>query len=137
MEHPLLQTYGPLDGWMILLAIGGLSIGFFLYQVQLAIRLVMIGSSDDRFDSWGKRVMEVITGWLGQKRVLEDRVIGIMHVLMFWGFLMLSTDMFDLATANWFSGEALPSTLVGPWNGIVELGYTTVSYTHLRAHETR
>ena len=124
MEHPLLQTYGPLDGWMILLAIGGLSIGFFLYQVQLAIRLVMIGSSDDRFDSWGKRVMEVITGWLGQKRVLEDRVIGIMHVLMFWGFLMLSTDMFDLATANWFSGEALPSALVGPWNGIVELGYT-------------
>ena len=124
MEHPLLQTYGPLDGWMILLAIGGLSIGFFLYQVQLAIRLVMIGSSDDRFDSWGKRVMEVITGWLGQKRVLEDRVIGIMHVLMFWGFLMLSTDMFDLATANWFSGEVLPSALVGPWNGIVELGYT-------------
>ena len=124
MEHPLLQTYGPLDGWTILLVIGGLSIGFFLYQVQLAIRLVMIGSSDDRFDSWGKRVMEVITGWLGQKRVLEDRVIGIMHVLMFWGFLMLSTDMFDLATANWFSGEALPSALVGPWNGIVELGYT-------------
>ena len=124
MEHPLLQTYGPLDGWMILLLIGGLSIGFFLYQVQLAIRLVMLGSSDDRFDSWGKRVWEVITGWLGQKRVLEDRVVGIMHVLMFWGFLMLSTDMFDLATANWFSGELLPSTLVGPWNGIVELGYT-------------
>jgi len=84
----------------------------------------MLGSSDDRFDSWGKRVWEVITGWLGQKRVLEDRVVGIMHVLMFWGFLMLSTDMFDLATANWFSGELLPSTLVGPWNGIVELGYT-------------
>jgi len=124
MEHPLVQTYGPLDGWMILLLIGGLSIGFFLYQVQLAIRLVMLGSSDDRFDSWGKRVWEVITGWLGQKRVLEDRVVGIMHVLMFWGFLMLSTDMFDLATANWFSGELLPSALVGPWNGIVELGYT-------------
>lgn len=68
MEHPLLQTYGPLDGWMILLLIGGLSIGFFLYQVQLAVRLVMLGSSDDRFDSWGKRVWEVITGWLGQKK---------------------------------------------------------------------
>ncbi|MEC7681526.1 MAG: (Fe-S)-binding protein [Candidatus Thermoplasmatota archaeon] len=124
MEHPLLQTYGPLEGWMILLLIGGLSIGFFLYQVQLAVRLVMLGSSDDRFDSWGKRVWEVITGWLGQKRVLEDRVVGIMHVLMFWGFLMLSTDMFDLATANWFSGELLPTALVGPWNGMVELGYT-------------
>ena len=124
MEHPLLQTYGPLDGWIILLVIGGLSIGFFLYQVQLAIRLVMLGASDDRFDSWGKRIMEVITGWLGQKRVLEDRVVGIMHVLMFWGFLMLSTDMFALATANWFSGEVVPTVMVGPWNGIVEFGYT-------------
>tara|TARA_Y100001970_G_scaffold294162_1_gene447744 strand:- start:16357 stop:18351 length:1995 start_codon:yes stop_codon:yes gene_type:complete len=125
MEHPLLQTYGPLDGWVILLLIGGVSVCFFLYQVQLATRLVMVGSTDDRFDSLSKRVLEVITGWLGQKRVLEDRVVGVMHVLMFWGFLMLSTDMFDLATANWFSHEVLPNFLRGPWNGIVELGYTT------------
>ncbi len=124
MEHPLLQTYGPLDGWMILLLIGGVSIGFFVYQVQLATRLVLLGASDDRFDSWGQRVMEVLTGWLGQKRVLEDRVVGIMHVFMFWGFLMLSTDMFDLATANWFSHNVLPDLLNGPWNGMVELGYT-------------
>ena len=46
MKHPLLQTYGPLDGWMILLLMGGLSIGFFVYQVQKATRLVMIGSPD-------------------------------------------------------------------------------------------
>ena len=124
MEHPLLQTYGPLDGWMILLLIGGVSISFFLYQVQLATRLVMLGASDSRFDSWGQRIKEVITGWLGQKRVLEDRIVGGMHVLMFWGFLMLSTDMFDLATANWFSHNILPDILNGPWNGMVEFGYT-------------
>ena len=47
MEHPLLQSYGPLDGWHILLFIGGLSIGFFLYQVQKAIRLVMLGAKDN------------------------------------------------------------------------------------------
>ena len=124
MEHPLLQTYGPLDGWMILLLIGGASISFFLYQVQLATRLVMLGASDSRFDSWGQRIKEVLTGWLGQKRVLEDRIVGGMHVLMFWGFLMLSTDMFDLATANWFSHNILPEILNGPWNGMVEFGYT-------------
>jgi Fe-S oxidoreductase len=47
-----------------------------------------------------------------------------MHVLMFWGFLMLASDMFDLATANYFSSELLPGFIVGPWNGMVELGYT-------------
>jgi Fe-S oxidoreductase len=43
---------------------------------------------------------------------------------MFWGFLMLASDMFDLATANYFSDELLPGFIVGPWNGMVELGYT-------------
>ena len=123
MEHPLLQSYGPLDGWHILLAIGVISIGFFTYQVQKATRLVMLGSSDDRFDSWGTRVSEFLSGWLFQKKVLRDKVAGTMHVLMFWGFLMLASDMLDLATANSFSGKVLPAILVGPWNGMVELGY--------------
>ena len=124
MEHPLLQSYGPLDGWHILLVIGGLSIGFFLYQVRKATRLVMIGAPDDRFGSWGARLREFIIGWLGQKHVLRERVVGTMHVLMFWGFLMLASDMFDLATANAFSDRILPDALFGPWNGMVELGYT-------------
>jgi Fe-S oxidoreductase len=65
-----------------------------------------------------------MSGWLGQKRVLRDRFVGSMHVLMFWGFLMLASDMFDLATANTFSDKILPDALFGPWNGMVELGYT-------------
>jgi len=118
------MTYGPLPGWVFLLVLGGVSGGFFLYQVVKATRLVMIGAPDDRFDNWGARIKEVITGWLGQKRVLEDRIAGGIHVLMFWGFLMLSTDMFDLATANWFSHNILPEFTRGPWNLIVETGYT-------------
>jgi Fe-S oxidoreductase len=109
---------------MILLILASVSIGFFTYQVQKAMRLVLIGAPDSRFDSWGPRIREFIVGWLGQKKVLRDRVAGTMHVLMFWGFLMLASDMFDLATANYFSGELLPELIVGPWNGMVELGYT-------------
>lgn len=118
------MSYGPLPGWVLLLVLGGISGGFFLYQVVKASRLVMIGAPDDRFDNWGARIKEVITGWLGQKRVLQDRIAGGIHVLMFWGFLMLSTDMFDLATANYFSHHILPDLVRGPWNLIVETGYT-------------
>ena len=118
------MSYGPLLGWVLLLVLGGISGGFFLYQVVKASRLVMIGAPDDRFDNWGARIKEVITGWLGQKRVLQDRIAGGIHVLMFWGFLMLSTDMFDLATANYFSHHILPDLVRGPWNLIVETGYT-------------
>ena len=124
MEHPLLQSYGPLEGWHILLIMGLTAIGFFAYQVRKAVSLVMLGSEDNRFDSWDARILEFIKGWLGQKKVLRDRVAGTMHVLLFWGFLMLASDMLDLATANFFSDRILPDILNGPWNGMVELGYT-------------
>ena len=124
MEHPLSMSYGPVPGWLLLLVLGTISIGFFLYQVIKATRLVMVGAPDDRFDNLGARIKDVITGWLCQKRVLEDKIAGGIHVLMFWGFLMLSTDMFDLATANWFSHNVLPDLVRGPWNLIVETGYT-------------
>ena len=123
MEHPLLQSYGPFEGWHILLIMGLTAIGFFLYQVRKAISLVMLGSQDNRFDSWDARILEFIIGWLGQKKVLRDRIAGTMHVFLFWGFLMLSSDMLDLATANFFSDMILPDLLNGPWNGMVELGY--------------
>ena len=125
MEHPLDVTYAGIKGYYLLLVLGGISIAFFAYQVQKATRLVLLGAPDKRFDSWGKRLKETLTVWLGQRKVLEDKVAGTMHVLMFWGFLMLSSDMLDLATANRFSEHVLPEALNGIWNGMVELGYAS------------
>ena len=123
IEHPLFMDYGPIPGVLIFALIMGVSGSFFSYQVVKATRLVRLGRPDNRFDNWGARISEVITGWLGQKKVLKDRVAGGIHVMMFWGFLMLSTDMFDLATGNWFSHNLLPAVIKGPWNLMVEFGY--------------
>ena len=124
MEHPLFLEYGPVPGWAILLLLFGVSGGFFGFQVWKASKLVLVGKPENRFDNWGARVSEVLTGWLGQKKVLKDRIAGGIHVLMFWGFLMLSTDMFDLASGNQFSQKILPELVRGPWNLMVETGYT-------------
>jgi len=123
MEHPLNLTYGFVPGWVFLgiLLLGSGS--FFTYELQKAIRLVLLGSPDNRFDSWNVRIKEVLVGWLGQKKVLRDKVVGTMHVLMFWGFLMLSTDMIDLVTAHHFSHELMPRFLLGPRNAMIEFGY--------------
>ena len=124
MEHPLFLDYGPVPGWAILFVLFGVSGGFFGYQVWKASKLVLVGKPETRFDTWGARVSEVLSGWLGQKKVLKDRIAGGIHVLMFWGFLMLSTDMFDLASGNQFSQKVLPELVRGPWNLMVEVGYT-------------
>jgi len=102
---------------------GVVSLSFFGYQVQKATRLVRLGAKDDRFDSWGSRMKETLTVWLGQRKVLEDPIAGTFHVLMFWGFLMLSSDMLDLASGNRFSEHILPESLNGiwKWNGRVRI----------------
>ena len=125
VEHPLTMSYGPIPGVVILALTLGTATVFFLLQVRKATKLVMLGAPDDRFDSWGQRVRLMIVGWLGQQRVLRDKVAGGLHVLMFWGFLMLISDGLDLVTAGWFSRALLtPIGVAGLWNGIVELGYT-------------
>ena len=68
-EHPLLMDVGPIPGLVVLFVLFGVSGGFFAYQVTKATRLVLLGKPDDRFDSWLQRFKEVLTGWLGQKRV--------------------------------------------------------------------
>ena len=67
MQHPLDVSYAGISGWYILLALGLVSIGFFTFRLQKATRLVMVGAKDDRFDSWGARLKETASVWLGQK----------------------------------------------------------------------
>ena len=124
MEHPLDVTYAgikDITSFLFLVESQSPSLPIkckkrrvlFSLALRQAIRLL------------GKRLKETLTVWLGQRKVLEDKVAGTMHVLMFWGFLMLSSDMLDLATANRFSEHVLPEALNGIWNGMVELGYTS------------
>ena len=62
--------------------------------------------------------------------MLKDRIAGGIHVLMFWGFLMLSTDMFDLASGNQFSKRCSPKSYVG--RGTSWLRWATPSLRRLR-----
>ena len=61
---PTRCDYAGIKGYYLLLVLGGISIAFFLYQVQKATRLVLLGAPDKRFDSWGKRLKETLTVWL-------------------------------------------------------------------------
>ena len=74
-EHPLLMDVGPIPGLVVLFVLFGVSGGFFAYQVTKATRLVLLGKPDDRFDSWPQRFKEVLTGWLGQKRVSRTKLL--------------------------------------------------------------
>jgi len=117
--------YAGIPGWLILAILWGAGVAIFIKQVSHATKLIRLGGPDDRKDDLGARTWEWLTGWLGQKKVLRDRAVGVMHVMIFWGFLMIGSDVFDLSSGGRF--EAL-LIIVSPvvadlWNGMVEVGY--------------
>ncbi len=127
MEHPMNLTYLGIPGWVVLAILWLTGLFFFWKQTSHAIKLIRLGKPEDRNDNLKARTWEWLTGWLGQKRVLEDRVIGVMHVMIFWGFLMIGSDVFDLSTGGRFEKMVVWfSPLLGDlWNGMVELGYAS------------
>jgi len=117
--------FGSVPGWAIIVFIWGAAGILFTAQVVQAARLIRLGGPDDRFQDIGGRMREWLSGWLGQKRVLEDRVIGTLHAMIFWGFLALATDMFDLASGGRFEPllAGIHPMLANSWNLLVDMGY--------------
>jgi Fe-S oxidoreductase/nitrate reductase gamma subunit len=83
------------------------AIAIFVYGVYRHVRLWRAGPAANRFDNIPQRVKLVATHALGQARTLSQAYPGIMHAIMFWGFLalfmgtVLATIDYDITLPVW------------------------------------
>ena len=64
-------------------------VGLFLRRARYLVRLVLHGRRTARFDDLPRRLGREVTDVLGQSRLFRRPIPGIMHLLLFWGFLVL------------------------------------------------
>jgi len=65
--------------------------GFFGYNVQRLVAYLRIGRLDDsRWDHVPRRLFNLITVGLFQRKIFRDSVAGPMHAAIFWGFCVLT-----------------------------------------------
>lgn len=62
---------------------------FFAWNVRRLISYLRLGKKENRFDHVGVRIKNTLTIALGQSKILREPVAGILHVLIFWGFVVL------------------------------------------------
>lgn len=65
------------------------ALGFFAWNVRRLIRYLKIGRRENRFDNIPERIKNTITIALGQSKILREPLAGLLHVLIFWGFVIL------------------------------------------------
>ncbi len=86
---PTRQIYWNIAGHMFLYLFMVIALGIFAYGIYKRYRLWRLGKPENRIDHVGKRIWSLLIYGLGQKRVLREGYAGLMHVLIFWGFVVL------------------------------------------------
>ena len=96
INHPALGTYfgvpGYVFGWIIFL----LALSLFFYVIYKRFGLLRLGQSDLRFSQLGERLWGLLTFGIFQKRQPRYPVAGIIHIVIFWGFVILGLRSLEL-----------------------------------------
>ena len=99
---PFRDTFWNVPVWaQIALYVGGLvAVAICAYGTWRRIQHIQKGGPEPRLDRISERLALVAKHVLGQARTLSQAYPGIMHAVMFWGFLALFTGTV-LATIDW------------------------------------
>lgn len=87
------------------------SLGLFARRGRLLARLNALGRSVDRRRDVPRRLAREGSHVLGQRKLLQRPMPGLMHVLIFWGFLVLLTTIAEAL------GQVLDPNFALPWIG--------------------
>jgi Fe-S oxidoreductase len=102
-------SYGPIPGQVLLLLVIVVGVGLFLRDSSRLFRMLRLGGPSKRTD----HVWERTRGWLihvmGQARLLTRTYPGIMHALIFWGFVVITLGTIEMVGRGLFGrGFGIP-----------------------------
>jgi Fe-S oxidoreductase len=128
------------------------AIGFLVFAAIIAARarLLLRARPANRFERIPERVKRAIVDGFGQRKFLRgEQPAGIMHALIFWGFLVLVVQVVTLFVRTFDAGWSLPllgeDDLFGPAfeiardvvEVVVAVGVVYMLYRRLIAHTPR
>jgi Fe-S oxidoreductase len=96
---------------LLLLALGAAAAALFARRARLIASLVRLGRPIDRTRDIPARVGREGTVVLGQRKLFQRLVPGLMHAFIFWGFVVLLTTIVEAA------GQAVDPSFAIPWIG--------------------
>jgi Fe-S oxidoreductase len=104
----------------ILLALVAVAGGLFARRARLLFRLVRLGRPVDRTADVPVRLEREATVVMGQRKLLQRLVPGLMHAFIFWGFLVLLTTIVEAMGQAIDGSFAIPLIGRSGWLGLIQ-----------------
>ena len=98
LKHPASEIFLGIPGYVLAWLILVLSLSIFSYIIYRRYLLIKSGQPDPRLSSIGKRVLDLISYGLMQIRQPRYLWAGVIHIMIFWGFVVLGLRSLDLVT---------------------------------------
>ena len=92
--------------WFVLLTVA--AVAGVVWSLSRRYSLMMAGRKGVVLDRWGERIRGVLVYFLGQRRMFLEPLPGIMHALIFWGFLVFSVRSLSMVIEGLTAGWELP-----------------------------
>jgi Fe-S oxidoreductase len=108
MHHATAGSFLGISGvvWFWLLTLVG--IGAVVVSLGRRFEVLRLGRPDNRFDRVPERLKNVLVYALGQKKMFDDPFAGFYHILIFFGFLVVSVRTVTMVLEGLFAGWELP-----------------------------
>ena len=100
----LLGVPGVVWFWVITV----LSVGAVAWSLSRRFQVLTAGRPEARFDRLGERFKHMMVYAIGQKRMFDDPFAGLYHLLIFYGFLVVSLRTVTMVVEGLFAGWELP-----------------------------
>src|SRR4051812_14886372 len=96
--------------WTLLLVI---ALGFFGWQIWGRFAVLLKARTDDHRDysmaTLGKRLWNTLVYAFGQKKFFrDDQPAGVMHIIIFWGFVVLFFQVITMLGRGWAPDFRVP-----------------------------
>ncbi len=105
---PASATIAGIPGHLLFLLIAIVGIGVFAWVMVRRVAPLRRGAPDPRLDRIPDRVGRVLKYWLGQWRHPRYRLAGVLHIIVFFGFLILLIRSTELVLLGIFPGFRMP-----------------------------
>jgi Fe-S oxidoreductase len=135
-------VYWFVPGWVVLLAAVLAAASLFGRRAYQLYGYLRLGRPDDRFGDIPQRAKSFLAFVIGQERLFREPRAGLMHAVIFWGFLVITISTVELLGRGFYDGFRIPLASGHAWFlltvELFEIGVlVAVAYAYYRRLVTR